>query len=266
MTYPHRPIPPSAPLRPDAPVARPWTVTPNGQPVRTIQPSRRYEVMWQDHNGALAELTRVAPAMPAFEGAFTAFARGALVATPGGAVAIEDLLPGTMIQTRLGPQPVRWVGRITLPPANLKQDSGPDIYRVSAEAFGPHHPAPDLVLCSGARLAHRVARLAAQRTGPDLLVPIADFADGVHVIPITPMSAVTAYHLALDSHAVIGVNGLAVESYHPGSHLPDGLTGDLLRLFLSLFPYLRTPADFGPLALPRLGLDAIEDLAEAARA
>ncbi|MCR8725855.1 Hint domain-containing protein [Frigidibacter sp. ROC022] len=264
MTYPHRPASQAANLRLDAPVARPWTVTPQGHPARIMQPSRRYEVLWQDHNGSLAELTKVAPAMPAFETAFTAFARGALIATPSGEVAIEDLLPGTLIQTRLGPLPVRWIGRITLPPANLKQDGGPDIFRVSADAFGPQRPAPDLVLCSGARLVHRVARLAAQRTGPDLLVPIADFADGVHVTQINPMSSVTAYHLALDSHSVIEVNRLAVETYHPGSHLPEGLTGDLLRLFLSLFPHLREPSDFGPLALPRLGLDAIDDLAATA--
>jgi hypothetical protein len=226
--------------------------------------TRRYEVLWLDRSGQVQELTRIAPAMPLFESAFSALARGALVETPTGSVAIEDLLPGTQVNTGTGPRPVRWVGRITLPPANLKQDESPDIFRLTTDAFGHGRPAPDLVLCSGARLVQRVARLAAPGRSPEVLVPVADFADGVHVTMISPMSAVTAYHLALDEHAAIQVNGLSVETFHPGRDLPDFVSGELLRLWLSLFPYLGGTADFGPLALPRLSLSEIEALAVSA--
>ncbi len=257
MTYPHRSVPPRSNLN-DAP--RPWTVIPNGRLTRSMPPTRRYEIMWRNQIGEIIETTRVAPATPPFEAAFSAFARGALIATPRGEVAVEDLLPGTVVNTRSGPQPVRWIGRMLLPPANLKQDTGPDTYRIAADAFGALRPAPDLVLCSGARLLHRSARLAASRIGPEVLVPVADFADGIQVTQIAPMSAVVAYHLALDRHAVLDVNGLAVESYHPGRDGPEALTGDMMRLFLSLFPYLQDRRDFGPVVLPRLGLEALDRL------
>src|SRR5690606_7312063 len=132
---------------------------------------------------------------------------------------------------------------------------GPDTFRVTADAFGFRRPAPDLVLCSGARVQHRAARLGGRSGGAEVLVPIADFADGIHVTQIAPMSAVIAYHIALDDHAVLDVNGLAVESLHPGIDGPEGLTGEMLRLYLSLFPYLQDLRDFGPLALPRTGLN-----------
>jgi hypothetical protein len=261
MSYPHRPLNHATGLREPR---RPWTVTPNGRPLRALPPTRRYEVTWRNAVGEVLEATRVAPAIPAFEAAFSALARGALIATPRGEVAVEDLLPGMMVNTRSGPQPVRWIGRMLLPPANLKQDSGPDIFRVTADAFGAMRPAPDLVLCSGARILHRSSRLATSRIGPDVLVPVADFADGIHLMQIAPMSPVTAYHLALDRHAAIEVNGLALESFHPGRNGTEGLSGDMLRLFMSLFPYLQDACDFGPLALPRLGLDDLDRLAASA--
>lgn len=249
--------------RPAAP-ARPWTVRPAGRPARPATPTRRYDVLYQGADGQIDEFTRAAPALPVFEAPFSAFARGALVATPRGEVAIEDLLPGTPVLTRDGPQPVRWIGRLLLPPANLKQDTGPDVYRLASEALGPMKPVPDLVLCSGARVLHHARRLSALTMGTEVLVPVAEFADGVTVTQLTPMSAVTAYHIALDHHAVIEVNGLPVETYHPGEEYPEGLPADLLPLFLSMFPHLRALGDFGPLALPRMGLDQIDALAASA--
>lgn len=259
MNSPHRPA--TAPSATALAALRPWTVTPGGSPARAMPLTRRYEILWLDSDGRVQEMTRVAPAMPAFEAPFSALARGALVEAPGGPVAIEDLLPGTLISTQAGPRPVRWIGRMTLPPANLRQDEGPDIFRLIADAFGHGRPAPDLVLCSGARLVRRIARLAAPGRSPEVLVPVAEFADGVHVTLISPVSPVSAFHLALDEHAAITVNGLQVESFHPGPDLHGILSGEFLRLWLSMFPHLRAPSDFGPLALPRLSMGEIEALA-----
>jgi hypothetical protein len=263
MSYPHRPAGPAPVLRAKAELTRPWTVTPNGRPARAMPLTRRYETLWLNPEGEVVEATRVGPAMPAFEGAFSAFARGALIAVPGGAVAIEDLLPGMVVDTRTGPAPVRWLGRITLPPANLRQDGGPEIFRINGDAFGADRPQPDVVLCSGARIAHRAARLAASMVGPEVLVPIADFADGINVTAIAPMSAVQSFHLMLDRHEVIGVNGIPVESYHPGTEVTEALQGDMLRLFTSFFPWTGGIEGFGPPALPRLGLEQIDAISAA---
>lgn len=258
MTYPHR-EPGRSPLpsvRPEG--NKPWALSPNGRPLRTMAQTRRYEMSWMEMDGSEASSTRIAPAIPAFESAFSALARGALVSTPRGPVAIEDLAPGTQVSTREGPASVRWIGRILLPPANLRQDSGPDVFRLTADSLGAHRPMPDLVLCSGARIVRRVTPLANGTS--EALVPVGDFADGVTVTQITPMSAVQAYHLMLDRHAIIEVNGLPVESYHPGREVSDALSGDLLRLFLSFFPFIDAIGGFGPPVLSRMGLEQIETL------
>jgi hypothetical protein len=246
MAYPHRPQGPAMQSPVTLDMARPWVATRSN---RAAVLTRRYEITWLDGEGNAVTTTRVAPAIPAFEAAFAAFSRGTLIATTAGPTAIEDLQPGAMIVTRAGPQPLRWIGRILLPPANLKQDGGPDVYRLTGDCFGPNRPSPDLVLCSGARLVRRVGGPG----GPsEVLLPVAEFADGVTVTQIAPMSAVPSFHLALDRHAVIEANGLAVESFHPGREALEALGIDQQRLFLSLFPWVEGFGGFGPLALPRV--------------
>jgi hypothetical protein len=254
MSYPPRPEGQPLPSNLAAELGRPWLVT---RPTRHVGLTRRYEVSWADAAGNIVSTTRVAPAVPAFEAAFSAFARGTLVGTPGGPVAVEDLQPGTPLITRAGPQPVRWIGRILLPPANLRQEGGPEVFRLTGDCFGPNRPSPDLVLCSGARLVRRVANLGGQN---EALLPVEEFADGVTVTRIAPMSAVPCFHLALDQHAVIEVNGLAVESFHPGREVVEALSMDQQRLYLSLFPWVEGFAGFGPLVLPRTTSEQIDRL------
>ena len=254
MNDPHRPASP-APLP-----SRPWTVTGHCRPVRAVQPTRHYETMWRGPDGRPGEATRIAPASRPFESAFAALARGALIATPKGEVAIEDLVPGMIVTTRSGAMPVRWIGRMTLPPANLRQDGGPEIFRLTSESLGNRRPTTDLVLGAAARLLHRATRPQAGAGATEVLVPVGEFADGISVTPIAPMSAIVVHHLALDGHAVIEANGVPVETYHPGRNSPGGLSGDMLRLFLSLFPYLQDLRGFGPVTLPRLSFDNVSRL------
>jgi uncharacterized protein (DUF924 family) len=47
-------------------------------------------------------------------------------------------------------------------------------------------------------------------------------ADGVHAIRMVSRQPVTFYHLALRRHAVIMVNGLETESFHPGAGFERG--------------------------------------------
>jgi len=262
MTYPRRPsLQPVAAAEPMP--QRPWTVTTANRPMQSRPPARRYEVMWLDQAGNIQEMTRIAPAIPAFEAAFACLARGTLVATPGGTCAIEDLLPGMPVMTRGGPRPLRWIGRILLPPANLRQDGGPDIYRITAEALGPNRPMPDLVLASAARIVHRSARLAGSTLGNEVLVPVGDFADGDSVMAISPMSAVQTFHLALDGHAIVEANGVAIETFHPSPQAIEELPAEYLRLYLSLFPQVVTVGDFGRQILPRMGMEAIAAISAA---
>jgi hypothetical protein len=225
--------------------------------------TRRYDIAWMTDEGEIREATKIAPAIPVFEAAFSAFGRGVLFTAPHGQIAIEDLMPGDIINTPAGPRPVKWIGAITLPPSNLKQENGPDTYRVSTGAFGADIPRSDMVLSSAARILQRAPVLLAKSGGESALVPIRDFADDDAVIEITPMAPVRVYHLAMEEHTVLDVNGVPIESFHPGRNVIDQLPGELLGLYAALFPHVVTLSGFGPLFAPRLDRAAIAAIAAA---
>jgi len=79
--------------------------------------TRRYEIVALTAAGRPREFTAVAPASPAFEAAFGAYARGTLIATPEGPVAVEDIAPGDMVETAdEGAKPLLWKGAMTIFP------------------------------------------------------------------------------------------------------------------------------------------------------
>ncbi|RVT82860.1 hypothetical protein DXV76_15600 [Rhodobacteraceae bacterium CCMM004] len=222
---------------------------------------RRYEVMWLDQDAQIQELARMGPAAPLFHDAFTAFARGSLVPTEEGPVAVEDLLPGMMIRTSDGLQPLMWKGGISVRPGSDADRVLPSrLYRITADRFGLGRPMPDLVLGPGARIVDRSPGLRAAFGTPTALVPIASHSDGTSVIEMTPIAPVQMFHLGFRGHRLFTVNGVEVESCHPGQIETVRHNPELLSLFLSLFPHVRSSSDFGRLALPRLTPDEFEEL------
>jgi hypothetical protein len=230
---------------------------------------RRYEVLSLTAQGDVDSSRHVAPATPQFEAAFSAFARGTLIATTQGLCAIEDLLPGMQIDTvEFGPRPVMWIGSMTiLPDAPVEQPDQTRMTRIMADTFGMGRPMADVMAGPGARLLHRPAALrelkgTGARSG-QVFTPAADFEDGMSTIRITPARPVTVYHLCLDRHASIKVSGLEMESFHPGLGMEQRMGPNMLSLFLSLFPHIRSLDDFGPLAYPRATLDTLDSLTAA---
>ena len=97
-----------------------------------------------------------------------------------------------------------------------------------------------------------------------ILKPAASLVDGVNAIEITPPRPVTVYHLCLRRHGVISAAGMPAETFHPGAGFEQHTGPKLLSLFLSFFPHVKAPVDFGPLAHPRLPLDHADPTAEIA--
>ncbi|WP_417239328.1 Hint domain-containing protein [Celeribacter halophilus] len=232
-----------------------WTVRRNRFAERPNYAQRRYDVLWQAKNGDICDSTISAPALPQFESAFNAFARGALLPTPQGPVAIEDLLPGDEVETiDNGVQRVEWIGSMTLDPkgtraANAKPER---LYRIMADSFGLGRPAPDLMLGTGARYLLRADALKTTYGTSQALAPVSGLVDGNSVIEVTPISSVRSYHIGLARHSLLRVNGVELESYHPGITAAGQLYGDLRGRFMALFPHLETLGDFGALAQLRL--------------
>lgn len=216
---------------------------------------RSYDIQWLAANGDIRDAALSAPALPVFESAFNAFARGALIPTTMGLVAIEDLLPGDQVETVEGDvQTVDWIGSMQIDTGGTRaQDAKPErLYRITADTFGLGRPAPDLILGAGARYLYRAHALKSYLGTAQALAPVPSLVDGVSVIEVTPMSSVRSYHIGLSQHRLIRVNGVALESYHPGTTASGQLPNALRAQFMTLFPHLDGLGAFGAMSYPRL--------------
>jgi len=235
------------------------------RPVRSTPLARRYEIACLDAKGQFETCTRLAPAIPEFEEAFSAFARGTVIATTEGPVAVEDLVPGMEALTGEGrAERITWIGSMTLfPPRAVPGMHGSTLTRITADAFGIGRPMPDLVLGPRARILVRDARCRFATGVEAAYAPARSFADGVSIIEVTPVAPITVYHIVLQRQGSIRAAGLEIESFHPGARMADGFDPQVTQVFLSLFPHIRSIADFGTPAHPRMSAAEVEAALEA---
>lgn len=240
-------------------------VIPKDAPARKPLAMRKYHIRSLNADGSVRYVDQIGPAMPVFEAAFSAFAHGTLIATTDGPVAVEDLEPGMQIMAgEKSSASLLWLGSMTMVPNHDAPEGSPGLTRITADSFGLSRPQRDLLTGPGARLLLR--RPVSGLRGDDVrpLTPAHDLADGMNAIRVTPPTAVTLYHLALDRHAIITANGMEADSYHPGAGFERSMGPKMLDLFLSFFPHIKTARDFGPLAHPRLPLGEFDRTAELA--
>lgn len=191
------------------------------------------------------------PALPLFDTAFSAFARGTLLHSPDGDVAIEDLQPGDELWTSMGkPARVLWIGSSSYVPAHYDGERS-SLVRIMSDSFGESRPESYLTLGPSARILQTPPHLRSRPGQSDLLTPVHDFVDMVNVIEITPPTPVTLFHIVLERHAAVKAGGLECETFHPGAHATRRVSHALRDLFLSMFPHISHVMDFGPLAHPR---------------
>lgn len=230
------------------PKPKAWTVNRqaqlNARP-QSNQVTRRFDVEWLTPTGDVDSRTFVAPALPVFEEAFSAFAQGTLIQTTEGYVAIDDLKPGMMIATADGKNtPLLWIGSMMVYPQNPELNlPTSQLYRMTDGSFGSDGSAPDLMLGSAARIMTGMLAIDSSST----LTDIDDVADGYSVIKIRPVSAVKVFHLCLGNHHLIRANGVLAETFHPGEDIRMHMSVEMFELYLSMFPHINNEADFGPL-------------------
>lgn len=220
-------------------------------PVQKRPSLHRYETMHLDARGDIVENTRLAPAHRIFEDAFSAFARGAILRTQLGPRAIEDVLPGDIIQTANGWAELRWKGAMLQVPGAGRDTP---LIRLNAESLGFMRPQADLVLGPAARILHRSAGLERLTGHKAAFASASEFCDGVSIVETRPAAPVQVFHLGFDHHEVLNIAGVEVESYHPGEADLRAIRGNLLDLFMSIFPHKADAASFGPLTHPRISL------------
>ncbi len=241
-------------------VRRDQIARPDGRPQRVQPLMRRYEAVHLASNGDIVEHSHIAPAIPQFEEAFSAFARGTIFQTKTGPVAVEDLLPGYMVLTADGEfEKLTWKGSMMLvPSAEGQSPEMRHLTRMAAEAMGLGRPANDTVFGPSTRIVHRAPGIKTLTGQTIALVPLRDFVDGVNIVELTPMKSVQVFHLAFAEHQRLVTGGIEVESYHPGLAHRFPLRSDLLRLFMTLFPQMLEFTEFGAPMAARLRLQDLD--------
>lgn len=225
----------------------PATTTPGpAETSRSTRPQvRRYRIQTLDEIGEVQEMYQLAPALPLFEEAFSAFARGSMVETETGPMAIEDLLPGDRLLTLDGDvMELRWIGStIFVPGHSSHRARNLCLTRIMSDSFGLARPSSCLLTGPSARI------LNGGETS--ILTPVQALIDGNSVVETAPPAPVELFHLRLERHAVIRVGGLEFETYHPGSDAARRIGQTMRPLFLSLFPGINGLEDFGRPAYKR---------------
>lgn len=223
---------------------------------------RKYDVAYLSRDNQISEFSRPGPAIPAFEDAFGALGHGAIVQTSNGPMAVEDLLPGDQIRLSNGRfEALLWCGAITLSPHDHETGSEHgSLTRITADALGLNRPAPDLILGPTARLLHRAPGIRTLTGRGAAFLPVRDFVDGTNIIALQPAAEVKVYQLGFENHQTLTVNGIEIESLHPGTAFALGLRGDMLAQYLALFPHKANLQDFGEMKNPRLRLRDLDIL------
>lgn len=221
-------------------------------------PTRSYEIAALRGDDSLFIGQDRAPAIPLFESAFNAFARGTLIQTVHGDVAVEDLQPGDMINTSSGePAKLIWIGSSSFIPADTGRRL--PLIRIMADSFGQGRPSSFITVGPGARILRTPHHLRGEAGSTRLLTPVREFVDGVNVIEVVPPTPIRLFHICLTRHAAIKAGGIDMETFHPGATAMRSVSHSLRDRFLSMFPQIGHASDFGPLAHPRAPEAAIGD-------
>lgn len=173
------------------------------------------------------------------------FSPGTLIRTPEGAVDIDHLRPGHVIQTRDdGPQPIEWMGAARITPAGLRAHPHLRPVRIKAGALGGWEPDADLLLSPAHRVLLRGAAAQALFAEPEVLVAARDMVNNVDIHVDHTLKSHRYIHLMLPRHAVVWANGLEVETFHPA----DMPLGDLAPSARDALVNLRPELEANPFA------------------
>ncbi|RUT24315.1 hypothetical protein C0V97_17260 [Asaia sp. W19] len=132
------------------------------------------------------------------------FAEGTLIATPQGLRRVETLRIGDMVETDLGPQPVRWVGYKQVRLHGAKPDEA-HLIRIHAHAFGAGRPNRTLWVTPEHCVSHEGG-----------LVPMRMLVNGGSIAYDRTRRSYTYYHIETPVHAILQAENLGMESYLPG--------------------------------------------------
>lgn len=169
---------------------------------------------------------------------FACFAKGTMIKTPAGDIAIEALAQGDQVITvDHGAQRVQWIGGAT-----VDLDAAPNMrpVRISAGALGQGMPSSDLIVSPQHRVLVK-SKIAQRMFDTDeVLVAAKQLLDLDGIDLLHGVASVTFYHFLFDRHQMVWSNGALTESLFTGPEALKSVGSAARNEILALFPELET--------------------------
>ena len=133
------------------------------------------------------------------------FLTGTNILTDQGEIAVEDLKIGDTVITATGqPENIKWIGKQTIEPYQVKNPLRGNPVLIKAGALGNNLPCRDLYV------------------SPDhamfvdgLLINAGALVNDISIVQTEPTESFTYYHVELENHCLLVAEGTAAESYLP---------------------------------------------------
>lgn len=170
------------------------------------------------------------------------FARGTMIETLSGQIAIEDLQAGDMVRTMdRGYRPLCWIGGRKLDIVDLTQHPALCPIRIAAGALGNGLPVKDLLVSPQHRVLVRSDVAKRMFDEQEVLVAANKLLtiDGIDIV--TDTTEVEYFHMLFDQHEIVFSNGAATESLFTGPEAMRAVSAEARQEIASLFPALLEP-------------------------
>jgi hypothetical protein len=178
------------------------------------------------------------------------FARGSMITTPRGQVAVETLRVGDLVITAdNGLQAIRWIGSKVMTGARLQAYPELRPIRIRRGAFGKGLPERDLWVSPQHRILLRSAQAQLRFGESEVLVPAKALLDDRRITRDYGIRQTEYFHIMFDHHEIVFSEGMPTESFFPGKQALKGVQDEARDELFKIFPELTDhPDTFGSTA------------------
>jgi hypothetical protein len=172
----------------------------------------------------------------------TCFAKGTMIETVSGPVAVEELTPGMLIETISGDfKPLRLALSRMISCHELSDEKLRPV-RITAGTLGNGLPKTDLLVSRQHRMVV-TSKIVQRMFGLEsVLLPAIKLTDLPGIYVDHEVQSVEYFHLVFDDHEILFANGAPSESFYPGPIAIDALTDDARIELYKIFPKLESKA------------------------
>lgn len=168
-------------------------------------------------------------------------ARGTMIRTESGPVAVEDLQVGDLVDTcDHGPQPLRLKLSRRIGGAELARHRSLRPVHIAAGAMGAGLPSRDLLVSPQHRMLIESPICKRMFGKVGVLVAATRLTDLPGIYVDEEIGEVEYFHLVFDQHEIIYADGAATESFLPGPLAMDALADEARSEFHAIFPQMES--------------------------